>query len=160
MHRVTTGYLFKVFYCTYKLKWKPLFPAGFLDYTRSVKLRTVCFYMLCSLLNVLAYHLWVQFSKSTLFQMIFFLKCEANKQHIAWSLQPKIQCQESRVKKHQVKILWTRACDSMTLLLGGILFTHNLCLLFLLTQQFGFKTYYTKAQNSDSCFCRTTDSFL
>ena len=27
----------------------------------------VCFHMLCSLLNVLAHHLWMQFSKSTLF---------------------------------------------------------------------------------------------
>ena len=37
------------------------------DHIRSVKLSTVCFHMLSSLLNVLAYHLWVQFSKSTLF---------------------------------------------------------------------------------------------
>ena len=51
----------------YKLKWKPLFPAGFLTHTRSVKFGMVCFHMLCSLLNVLAHHLWVQFSKSTLF---------------------------------------------------------------------------------------------
>ena len=50
----------------YKLKWKPLFPAGFLNHTRSVKLGMVCFHMVCSLLNVLAHHLWMQFSKSTL----------------------------------------------------------------------------------------------
>ena len=43
------------FYSTYKLKWKPLFLAGFLDHTRSVKLGMVCFHMLCSLLNVLAH---------------------------------------------------------------------------------------------------------
>ena len=46
------------------------FQAGFLDHTMSVKLGTVCFYMLCSLLNILAHHLWVQFLKSTL---LFFL---------------------------------------------------------------------------------------
>ena len=37
------------------------------DHIRSVKLDMVCFHMFCSLLNVLVYHLWVQFSKSTLF---------------------------------------------------------------------------------------------
>ena len=33
----------------------------------------VCFHMLCSLLNVLAHHLWVQFSKSTLFLAVIKL---------------------------------------------------------------------------------------
>ena len=37
------------------------------NHIRSVKLVTVCFHMLCRLLNVLEHHLWVQFSKSTLF---------------------------------------------------------------------------------------------
>ena len=40
------------------------------DHIRSVKLCMVCFHMLCSLLNLQAHHLWVQFSKSTLFWQI------------------------------------------------------------------------------------------
>ena len=68
MHRVTTGYLFRVNISTAHISsnGSHFFPAGFLDHKRSVKLGIVCFYMLCSLLNVLAHHLWVQFSKSTL----------------------------------------------------------------------------------------------
>ena len=33
-----------------KLKWKPLFPAGFFDHTRSVKLCMVCFHMLAGII--------------------------------------------------------------------------------------------------------------
>ena len=40
------------------------------DPIRSVKFGTVCLHMLCSLLNVLAHHYWVQFSKSTLFMQV------------------------------------------------------------------------------------------
>ena len=45
-----------------------LLPAGVLEYWpyKVSKLCMVCFCLLCSLLNVRAYHLWVQFCKSTL----------------------------------------------------------------------------------------------
>ena len=73
MYRGSTGYLFKVFISTAHISSNEshFFPAGFLDHTWSIKLGMVCFYMLCSLLNILAHHLWVQFSKSTLFLRIW-----------------------------------------------------------------------------------------
>ena len=79
MHRVTTEYLFKVTITTAHISsnGSHFSPAGFWDHTTSVKLCMVCFYVLCSLLNVLAHHLWVQFSKSTLlylFHQIFVPK--------------------------------------------------------------------------------------
>ena len=70
MHRVTTGYLFKVTMYTAQIEatfcWLVSWSTNRI---RSVKLEMACFHMLCILLNVLAHLLWVQFSKSTLFRV-------------------------------------------------------------------------------------------
>ena len=66
MNRVTTGYLFKVTIYTVHMSSNGSHICQLVswstDHTRSVKLGTECFHML----NVVAHHLWVQFSKSTL----------------------------------------------------------------------------------------------
>ena len=71
MHRVTKGYLFKFTINTAHISSNKshFLLAGFLDYWpyKVSKFGTVCLHMLCSLQNVLAHHLWVQFLKSTLF---------------------------------------------------------------------------------------------
>ena len=81
MHRDTTGYLFGVtiFSAHISSNGSHFSPAGFLDHTRSVKLGMGCFYMLCSLLNVLGHHLWVQFSKSTLFWKCCSCSCSCSR---------------------------------------------------------------------------------
>ena len=53
-------------YVCYPLVYLSMFACHWVCYSKFFDV-LVCFHMLCSLLNVLAHHLWVQFSKSTLF---------------------------------------------------------------------------------------------
>ena len=67
MHRVTTGYLFKVTISNEHISSNGSHLSGwFLGPYKVSKVVNGLFYILCSLLNVLAHHLWVQFLKSTL----------------------------------------------------------------------------------------------
>ena len=56
-------------YVGYPLVCLSMFACKWVCYSKFVDV-LVCFCMLCSLLNVLEHHLWVQFSKSTLFNLI------------------------------------------------------------------------------------------